>query len=166
MGYKKSVYKTFTLITQLGISMIVPVFLCTWLGVYLEEKYSVPVTIPLIILGILAGGRNIYVLVRHANEDRRMRNMKKDNTLTELVLGIILLGVIEQIVCLIFLKDYLYNAVGLWSGILVAVGMAVHMKRSIEDALDFGRRCGKAYSEVLCSAYDSGFPCNGSCHLF
>lgn len=69
MGYKKSVYKTFTLITQLGISMIVPVFLCTWLGGYLEEKYSVPVTIPFIILGVLAGGRNIYVLVRHANED-------------------------------------------------------------------------------------------------
>ena len=69
MGYKKSVYKTFALITQLGISMIVPVFLCTFAGVFLEEKFSIPATIPLIILGVLAGARNVYVLARHANED-------------------------------------------------------------------------------------------------
>lgn len=69
MKYKKSVYKTFALITQLGISMLVPVFLCTFAGRYLEDKFGIPVTIPLIILGILAGGRNVYVLARHANED-------------------------------------------------------------------------------------------------
>ena len=49
--------------------MIVPVLICVWLGSYLEEKYSIPVFIPLVIMGILAGGRNIYYLVRHANED-------------------------------------------------------------------------------------------------
>lgn len=64
--------------------------------------------------------------------------MKKDNTLTELIVGIILLGIVEQIICIIISKDYLYDAAGLWSGIMVAAGMAVHMKRSIEDALDFG----------------------------
>lgn len=69
MKYKKSVYKTFSLITQLGISMIVPVLMCTICGVFLEEKFSIPATIPLIILGILAGGRNIWILVKHANED-------------------------------------------------------------------------------------------------
>ena len=69
MGYKKSVYKTFALITQLGISMIVPVFLCTLLGVFLEDKFSIPVTVPLIILGVLAGGRNVWILARRANED-------------------------------------------------------------------------------------------------
>lgn len=64
--------------------------------------------------------------------------MKKDNTLTELIVGIIFLGVIEQVICLIFLKNYLYNAIGLWSGVVIASGMAIHMKRSIEDALDLG----------------------------
>lgn len=69
MGYKKSVYKTFALITQLGISMIVPVVMCTLLGVFLENKFSISVTIPLIILGVLAGGRNVYILAKNANED-------------------------------------------------------------------------------------------------
>lgn len=64
--------------------------------------------------------------------------MKEDNTLLELVVGIIFLGIVEQLVCLIFLKNHLYNAVGLWTGIAIASGMAVHMKRSIEDALDLG----------------------------
>lgn len=64
--------------------------------------------------------------------------MKKDNTLLELLVGIILLGVGIQIVVAIVSKDYLYNAIGLWSGIGVACFSAIHMKRSIEDALDMG----------------------------
>lgn len=64
--------------------------------------------------------------------------MKKDNTLLELVTGIILVGVVVQIVCLIAFPNDLYNAVGLWSGVLIGCGMAIHMKRSIEDALDLG----------------------------
>ena len=69
MKYKKSVHRTFALITQLGISMIVPILLCVWVGGGLEEKFKLPVTIPFIILGVLAGMRNVYLLVRHANED-------------------------------------------------------------------------------------------------
>ena len=64
----KKVYQTLALISQLGISMIAPVILCTVLGVYLDEKFSLSLTIPLIILGILAGGRNVYVLVRHTSK--------------------------------------------------------------------------------------------------
>lgn len=66
--------------------------------------------------------------------------MKKDNTLRELIVGIIFLGVVIQIVCLIVSKDYLYNAIGLWSGIAIACFSAIHMKRSIEDALDLGEK--------------------------
>ena len=40
--------------------------------------------------------------------------MKKDNTLLELVTGIILVGVAVQIVCLIAFPNDLYNAIGLW----------------------------------------------------
>lgn len=69
MGYKRSVHKTFALISQLGISMIVPILMCTLLGSWLQEKFSVPVFIPFVIMGVLAGGRNVYYMARHANED-------------------------------------------------------------------------------------------------
>lgn len=64
--------------------------------------------------------------------------MKKDNTLIEMLVGIIIWGLMVQIVLLIGFKNYLYNAIGLWCGIAVTAGMAIHMKRSIEDVLDFG----------------------------
>ena len=64
--------------------------------------------------------------------------MKKDKTLTELIVGIIFLGAVVQIIILIAFQNDLYNAAGLWSGIVIGIGMAVHMKHSIEDALDLG----------------------------
>lgn len=68
MGHKKKVYTTLALISQLGISMIVPIFLCTFVGVKLDERFDLSVTIPLIVCGILAGIRNVYALVKQAQE--------------------------------------------------------------------------------------------------
>lgn len=68
MKHRKRVVQTFSLISQLGISMVAPVLLCTVAGVWLEEKFSVGLTIPFIILGVLAGGRNVYALVKHASK--------------------------------------------------------------------------------------------------
>lgn len=68
MKYKKSVYTTFALISQLGISMVVPILLCTYVGAWLEGKFTFPFTIIFIVLGILAGGRNVFVLVQRANQ--------------------------------------------------------------------------------------------------
>lgn len=62
--------------------------------------------------------------------------MKNDYTLPEMLAGILLTGIICQIALLIFGENRGYNAIGLWCGILVAVIWTVHMKRSIEDALD------------------------------
>ena len=68
MKYKQSVYKTFALISQLGISILVPILLCTFFGTWLEKKVSFPVFNPLV------GLRNAWVLARHANEDPEDKN--------------------------------------------------------------------------------------------
>lgn len=68
MKHKNQVFQTISLISQLGISIIVPVLLCTVIGVFLDKKFSCSLTIPLIILGVLAGVRNAYVLVRHVSD--------------------------------------------------------------------------------------------------
>lgn len=69
-------------------------------------------------------------------KNQMVKRMKKNNVLLELFIGILLVGIIWQAVCLIFFEKHLYNAVGLWVGVAIATGMAVHMKRSIEDGLD------------------------------
>ena len=56
----------------------------------------------------------------------------------ELLAGILVFGVILQVICLLAFQNDVYNAIGLWAGIAVALFMAIHMKRSIEDSLDIG----------------------------
>ncbi len=63
MKYKKSVYTTFAMISQVGISMVVPILLCTYAGVWLEEKFDFPFTVIMIVLGVLAGVRNVIAMV-------------------------------------------------------------------------------------------------------
>ena len=70
MKYKQSVYKTFALISQLGISILVPILLCTFFGTWLEKKVSFPVFIPLVIVGVLAGAMHGYL------RDMRMKIRK------------------------------------------------------------------------------------------
>lgn len=63
MKYKKSVYTTFAMISQVGISMVVPILLCTYAGVWLEDKFDFPFTVIMIVLGVLAGVRNVIAMV-------------------------------------------------------------------------------------------------------
>jgi len=62
--YKKEVYRSLSVITQLGISVMVPIFLCLMLGIWLDKKFSTWFTIPILVLGILAGGRNAYIMAK------------------------------------------------------------------------------------------------------
>jgi membrane protein YqaA with SNARE-associated domain len=68
--------------------------------------------------------------------------MKKENTLFELLMGIIFSSVVIQVIVAVISKNYLYNAIGLWSGTVIACFMAIHMKRSIEDSLDLNPEDG------------------------
>lgn len=65
-------------------------------------------------------------------------NNSANETLKELLTGIILYGTAGQIICLLITEHKLYVSMGLWIGVLTGIGIAIHMKRSIEDALDLG----------------------------
>ncbi len=68
-----------------------------------------------------------------------MEKIKKiDPTLLELCLGILIFGAACQITIVWFLIDKLGFSLGLWMGILLAVGCAVHMWWSINRYLDYG----------------------------
>ena len=60
--YSKEVFMNLALISQLGISMLVPTFLLLALGLYLEKKTGLFLTVHFLAVGIMAGFRNIYVL--------------------------------------------------------------------------------------------------------
>ncbi len=62
MKYNRDVYKSLMMITQLGISMMTPIFLCVLLGIFLDKKFGTSLTVILLFIGMLAGGRNTYML--------------------------------------------------------------------------------------------------------
>ena len=66
----REVLKMLALISQLALSMMVPIFLCVYLGYYIDEKFHTSFFIPLMILGILAGVRNCYILIKKARGDQ------------------------------------------------------------------------------------------------
>ena len=68
MNYKRSVYTTFAMISQVGISMIVPILLCTYAGTWLERKFDFPFTVIMIIVGVLAGVRNVVAIVKRMKQ--------------------------------------------------------------------------------------------------
>ena len=81
MKYRKNVYQSFTMVMQFGINLIVPILMCTMLGVYIGRKYDMMIiTVPLFIIGALAGFRNIYRMARKIFEqesDRDTKDVKK-----------------------------------------------------------------------------------------
>lgn len=61
----KNVVKSFVMITQVGLSMLTPIFLCAFLGGYVDKALHTSYWfIILLILGILAAFRNVYYLTR------------------------------------------------------------------------------------------------------
>lgn len=70
-GYDKSVYRSLVLITQFGINMMVPIFLCSFLGIWLDEKLGTSyLMIVLFFIGALAGGKNVYTLAKRIYDDK------------------------------------------------------------------------------------------------
>lgn len=79
MGYKKSVYKALAMISQVGIAMLVPIFLCCMLGLFLADKFGDWLFVLLFFLGAMAGMRNVYVMLSAIyKEDDRKKNDRKD----------------------------------------------------------------------------------------
>ena len=64
-GYDRKVFQSLVLITEFGIHMIVPIFLCTFLGIWIDRKAGTSyVVIILFFIGALAGFTNIYKLAK------------------------------------------------------------------------------------------------------
>ncbi len=67
--YKQSVYQSLAVITQFGINMLVPIFMCSFAGLFLDRKLGTAFWFVLLFfVGAIAGFRNIYILARKIYE--------------------------------------------------------------------------------------------------
>lgn len=64
-GFNKDVYRSLALISQFGINMLVPIFLCMFLGIYIDGRLGTSYfTILLFFVGTLAGFTGVYKLAK------------------------------------------------------------------------------------------------------
>lgn len=65
MKFDKSVYQALTMITQFGINMLVPIFICSFLGWFIDGKLGTNYWfVILFFVGALAGGYNVFRFAR------------------------------------------------------------------------------------------------------
>lgn len=64
--------KNMALISQLAINVLVSTFLCLALGLWLDEKLGTSwIAVVMLFLGIAAGGRNAYIMAKHADKKEK-----------------------------------------------------------------------------------------------
>ena len=62
------------LISQIGITMMVPIFLCAWLGALAAKKTGMEILfVVFVVIGVMAGFRSCYHIIR------RFTSLKSDN---------------------------------------------------------------------------------------
>lgn len=80
MKDNKNVFRSLTLITQFGINMLVPILLCTFLGIFLDKLFSTSfIVIILFFVGALAGFTNVFRLAKkfYTKSDDKVINYYK-----------------------------------------------------------------------------------------
>lgn len=64
-------------------------------------------------------------------------------TLLELLTGIVLFGILFELIGIIFVKDKAAHSIGMLLGVLIALAMAAHMAFSLNSALDWDEEHAK-----------------------
>lgn len=64
-GKERKILRCFTMISQIGISMMVPIFLCAGIGWWLDKQFHTQIWfLILLLIGIGAAFRNVYLITR------------------------------------------------------------------------------------------------------
>lgn len=77
MKYNKNVYRSLVMITQFGLNMLVPIGICSFLGIFLDKKLDTSFfVIIFFFIGALAGFRNVFLFARRIYEDKEKPDEK------------------------------------------------------------------------------------------
>lgn len=68
MKYKKSVYRSLAMVTQLGLCVLTPILFCIFAGSYIDSHYGTKSLLVLLLLGVLGGGRGAYLMAKRLIE--------------------------------------------------------------------------------------------------
>ncbi len=83
-GEERIVYQAMAMVMQFGLNMIVPICMMSALGIWLDRKLGTSyLTILFFVLGAVAGGQNVYRMVRRMcggeEQDGELGDSDEDN---------------------------------------------------------------------------------------
>ena len=82
--YDKNVYRSFTLVMQFGLNMLVPICMLTAAGVFLDKRFGTSFwTVLLFFIGAVAGGQNIYRMAKKFLDKPSTRQDKESSSADE-----------------------------------------------------------------------------------
>ena len=71
MKDNSKVMRSFSMITQFTIHMLVPICMCSYVGYLLDKKIGTSFCfVILFFVGALAGGRNVYLLAQKISDEK------------------------------------------------------------------------------------------------
>ena len=81
--FKSEVFKSWSLVLQLGISMLVPIFMLVAIGHLIKIYVKTDLMLIFVLFGFVVGIRNVYVILRNylksmdSSENKESELMKK-----------------------------------------------------------------------------------------
>ena len=74
------------LISHLGLTVMVPIFMCVIAGIFIDKKFGTSTLVWLLFLGIAAGMRNAYILLKgvldeNVKEREKAEKLKREKRL-------------------------------------------------------------------------------------
>ena len=69
MSHRKEVVRSFMLVSHLGMTVMVPIFMCVIIGIFIDNRFGTSTLVWLLFLGIAAGMRNAYILIKGVLEE-------------------------------------------------------------------------------------------------
>ncbi len=74
MKEQRKIFQAFSFVLQFTLNMLVPIGMCMWLGIWLDDKYDMPwVIIVLFFVGAIAGFTSIYKMAKPLMKNDRGR---------------------------------------------------------------------------------------------
>lgn len=77
MGYKKSVFRSLAMVTQLGLCVLTPILFGIFAGSYMDSHFGTKTILAFLILGTLGGGRGAYLMAKRLVEQEAKEEEEK-----------------------------------------------------------------------------------------
>ncbi len=77
MGYKKSVFRSLAMVSQLGLCVLTPMLIGIFAGSCIDSRFGTNTILIFLLVGTLGGGRGAYIMAKGLIEQEKRQEEKE-----------------------------------------------------------------------------------------